>query len=259
MMYDFREPDLVLELPGELDEISGLEWHQGSLLSLQDENGIVFYLDPESGSIEDTLKFDKKGDTEGLCVMNNSIFALQSDGDIFMVEGMDNDRVTRFKTGLDKDCEGLCAWSATNEILIACKERGKHSDRDIYAISIERLVKKKKPRFKFGIDANEVMAYLEADSSLNQSRLSKKGRDLVKPSGIAEHPLNHNLYVLSGNSGLLVELGHDGQLLAVFPLPTEFLPQPEGIAFSPNGDLFISSERADLDTAHLLRFSYKGD
>ena len=50
----------------------------------------------------------------------------------------------------------------------------------------------------------------------------------------------------------------DGTLLDVWPLPDDLFRQPEGLAFLPNGDLYISSEGSG-GKAMLARFSYQPD
>ena len=79
--------------------------------------------------------------------------------------------------------------------------------------------------------------------------------DGFKPSALAVHPITGELFVLSSVLKVLVVLAEDGSITAVLPLDGELLEQPEGMAFLPNGDLFISSEGVKKK-ARLLRFNY---
>ena len=50
---------------------------------------------------------------------------------------------------------------------------------------------------------------------------------------------------------------HDGKLIAYQPIDKEKMEQPEGICFSPEGKLFISSEGKNGDAADLFEFDPK--
>ena len=56
------------------------------------------------------------------------------------------------------------------------------------------------------------------------------------------HPRTHHVFVLSARGNDLVELDAQGGLVAAHTLDPALFPQPEGLAFAPTGDLFVSSE-----------------
>jgi len=63
----------------------------------------------------------------------------------------------------------------------------------------------------------------------------------LNPSALAIHPLTGDWYILSATNRLLA-VYNQGALKAVYPLPAEVYYKPEGMAFCPNGDLYLSSE-----------------
>ena len=68
------------------------------------------------------------------------------------------------------------------------------------------------------------------------------------------HPKTGDWYVLSSASHQLIVTNRQRRVLHVAKLDKQALPQPEGICFAPNGDLFIASEGKGK-TGHLLRYA----
>jgi hypothetical protein len=55
---------------------------------------------------------------------------------------------------------------------------------------------------------------------------------------------------------MLVVCDLQGRIEKSYPLSPEFFEQPEGIAFTPNGDMFISNE-ANQNKANILKLVYR--
>ncbi|MDT0631280.1 SdiA-regulated domain-containing protein [Rubrivirga litoralis] len=241
--YRLAEPDLALTLPAELREVSGLTLlPTGRVGAVQDEDGLIYEVDPGSGAVLTRERFHGAGDFEGVELTTDAIWTLKSNGDLFRVRQTDDGRVEAdlFETPLASrnDAEGLGYDLAQNRLLIACKEdpgldlRGV---RAVYAFDLATLALSERPVF-----------------TLDRARVD--GDDAFKPSALAVHPATGQVYVLSSVRKALAVVEPDGTLSAVVELPPALYPQPEGIAFAADGTLFISNE-GPVGSGTLLRFA----
>lgn len=78
-----------------------------------------------------------------------------------------------------------------------------------------------------------------------------------KPSAAAIHPIEKRLYIVASVNGLLVITDLQGHVQEAYNLKHRLFLQPEGLAFAPNGDMYISNEGGYDGTANILKFSYK--
>lgn len=246
--YSLEEPDVSFALAEELMEISGLTLlPDGRLGAVQDEEGILYALNRETGAIEARYPFGETGDYEGVETVGDRVFILRSNGTLLELSGWsdENVQVRTFSTDLKgkNDTEGL-AYDVTNErLLIACKEDpGNGLDEDLKAIyAFDLSTGELDPEPAFVID-------LEASEQHNV----EKGK--FKPSGLAVHPSDGTIYVISSVAKVLVVLNQDGVIQHVSPLPETLFEQPEGLAFMPDGTLFLASE-GDDGPAMIYRYS----
>ncbi len=242
--YRLAEPDTVVALAPSLREISGLAWlPPGRLAAVQDERGTVFELDPATGAIVRETPFRDGGDFEGIEWAAGALWVLKSNGDLYrLVAG---EPVEEIETPLASrnDAEGLGWDPATGRLLIACKEDpgdGLGRVRAVYAFdpATRRL------------SAAPVV-------TLSRDRLDAGGESF-KPSAIAVHPQSGHTYILSSVRRALAVVDADGALVAVGAFPARLLPQPEGLAFAPDGTLYVSSEGAG-GSATLARYTPAAD
>ena len=75
---------------------------------------------------------------------------------------------------------------------------------------------------------------------LFQKMGSKKEK--IKPSAAAVNPITKDLYVLCSVNKIIFIQDEQGKLKDVITLNPKIYKQPEGIAFTPAGDLIISNE-----------------
>ncbi len=94
------------------------------------------------------------------------------------------------------------------------------------------------------------------------SKISKsKRKKLVNrsksfaPSGLAVHPLNEDLYILSAKGSLLVIFDKTKFLKRVIFLNSKTIPQPEGIAFDQLNHLYIATEGQGF-SGKIFKFNY---
>lgn len=77
-----------------------------------------------------------------------------------------------------------------------------------------------------------------------------------EPSAIAYNPADQYFYLLASVGKLLVVLDKNGKIVATYSISPKVLNQPEGIVFSPEGDMYISSE-GEGDRGYILKFPVK--
>ena len=256
--YRLDKPDSEYKLPGYLEEISGLSYYQEAQLAcVQDEKAVIYIVELRKDLKITPYKFGKDGDFEDIAVLDQTAYVLRNDGRIFRVKDFrrGKNNVEKFETGLSEinDTEGLAYDPLSNSLLIACK--GLPSIEKDNPYSGSRAV------YRFDLTANELISepYLLIDlSNLNNysdkgsfskfsAKLAKNLRltdseTSFKPSGISIHPLSGDLYMISYIGKLLVVLNKKGEILYINELDDKLFRQPEGICFSPEGDLFISNE-----------------
>lgn len=234
--YMFDQPTLSLVLSEELRETSGLTiLPNGHIGTVQDEDGIVFALNRETGTVEARLPFGDGGDYEGIEWVGDRGFVLRSNGTLIELSGgLDDVRQARtHETSLKgkNDTEGLGYDSANGRLVIACKEdpgSGLDNDRRaIYAFDLASGELSAEPVYV--IERKDVERELSGDGNF-------------KPSAVAVHPSTGEIYVLSSTALALAVLDVGGGLRAVHELPESLFEQPEGLAFLPDGTLYISSE-----------------
>lgn len=259
--YDFSKPDAELVLPGRLREISGLTPINDSLLAaIQDEDGEVFVIHQESGEVVFEFKFAKDGDYEGIELVDDTLYVLRSDGDLFMVSDWRSDerKTDKIETRLAtrNDTEGLGYQPEFGRLLVAAKEfpgRGRKGVRSIYGFDVHRKRINPDPAYTLPLDSIGARLDLPGEAL---RRLLAPIIDLegFKPAAVAVHPRTGDVFVVSSVLKVIAVLASTGELLELLPLGLEALVQPEGLAFTSDGDLFISTEGAG-GKGKIFRFS----
>ncbi|WP_164977501.1 SdiA-regulated domain-containing protein [Ancylomarina salipaludis] len=268
--YRINQPSRTYVLSVELREISGLTYKgDHKLLCVNDEQGSIFEYDTQNRKITQRIKFAKKGDFEAVELVGDKAVALRSDGKLYFIEDLSHSKSEsiKVKTGLgDKnDTEGLAYDVSNHTLLIACKGLA-HNDsaymdkRAIYRYSIKDSSLSQYPDIL--IDQGELETILNLDpytkfsNKLLKGGNPSKGNLTFQPSALAIHPISRNIYVLGSVGKLLLVLSPQGELLAVNRLKHKIFPQPEGICFTPDGTLFISTE-GKMMSGKIYQFDYK--
>lgn len=257
--YNFAEPShTIFFATDELKEVSGLSPtdQPGIFCAVQDEKGILFFVDASGGgAVLERVPFKEKGDFEGVEIVGKTAYAVKSNGDVYELKNWKKDgsepEVKIHDTPLDKtaDVEGLGYDQRRRALLLACKGNPDSATlRNIYAFDLQSNTLSPQPVFQ--IDPAEVDRLLAAAESDGKSRW-------FAPSGIAIHPKTGDVYVLSSVKKRLVVLDYaSGTIKHAVQLSKKILPQPEGIAFDPTGNLYLSSEGKNGEGL-LLKFNMK--
>lgn len=244
--YHLDSPDKSWTLPAILNEISGLSFIDNQRLAcVQDESGKIFIFNTEAGKVEKEINFGNNGDYEGIEIVGKDAWILKSNGTLYEVKHYQDEAAsatTDHDTPLSarNDTEGLAFDPADNCLLIACKEQPLLQEnegsgfRGIYRFDLETRQLYPEPYIMISLDT--VKYYRSINSK------SRTGSETFQPSGIAAHPVSGEIYVLGSVGKLLLVLSTDGKILASVKLMPGIFPKPEGICFSPDGKLFISTE-----------------
>jgi hypothetical protein len=264
--YDFFRPDTVFTLPLTLTENSGLAALDSVYVAIvQDEQGILFFLNAKTGLVEREAPFGPSGDYEGMERAGDLLYVLRSDGVLLEIsEWTGPAPVAReIQTGIPATCdaEGLAYDPSAGNLLIACKQgtsRALEHFREIYAVPAGQDTVRAVPAIT--LNTRQISQRPDYDSEVDR-RLREyfdQFMDLsgVTPSGIAVHPQTRQLYVLSSAQKAVIILEADGQLNAIWRIPDRYFAQPEAIAFLPDGTLLISSE-GPTGRATLARYTPK--
>lgn len=242
--YDFARPATTYVVPAELQEISGqalVNDHQ--LACIEDETGDLFFYNLRTQRIDSTVHFAGPGDYEDVARVPGGYLVLRSDGTLFKHVG----RVTTtFATGLSaaNEPEGIAYDAASQTLLVACKsEPGAglgNTKRAVYRLNPTTYRIEPRPAYVLDIEA----ILTRSPDAVRRGKAAKKTGRLSQfaPSAVAVHPRTHHVFVLSARGNDLVELDAQGRLVGAQTLEPTLFPQPEGLAFAPNGDLFVSSE-----------------
>ncbi len=270
IMYSLNKPAKSYSVQQPiLQEISGLAFSSDnkSLLTLQDEAGILFWLNKNDGTIEKQITFKADGgDFEDLATVGETVYVLRSKGVISAIENVQDEKnlkVTVFdKTPLQKtaDTEGLCYDAKNNRLLIACK--GTTSDPFSRAIwSFDLKTKQYATAPVFEINLKQIQAYLTSQNADKEE--FKKFFEATEaefnfgPSAIAIHPKTGDYYILSSVGKILVLTDALGRIKGIEKLQKKIHPQPEGIIFDADATLYISNEGKKEETPKIHVFLAK--
>ncbi len=248
--YVMPRPRKML-LDKKLNETSGLFYLQdeAAMITVADNKRKIYRIS-QDGKVDDYFEeaFGPQADYEEVVRVDSSVYVLVSDGSIVAITPTASGLQTAtypFASAGKNDFETLYHDSASNALIILCKacesEKGKNI-RTAYRFDLARNAFDPAPFFT--ISSKEVKNNL------------KDGKVDFEPSAAAIHPLEKRLYILASAGNLMVITDLKGAVQQVFRLNPTLYPQAEGIAFAPNGDMYVTNE-AKLGKPTLLHIPYK--
>ena len=254
--YDLARPE-ILKMPSGLNEISGIAFNAGNadtLYAVQDEEGKLFYLPANTRDVQHK-KFGKKGDYEDIAICNGSIVILRSDGVLFSfplnATGGDQISDVQQTAGLlpAGEYEAIYADAATSLLYVLCKD----CSADNANKSISGYILQMMPGNGIELKSNFQVNTKDIAAKLNEKKIS------FRPSALAKFKRNNEWYIVSSANKLLVITNDKWEIKEVYPLDPALFPQPEGIAFDKDDNLYISNERAAANSATVLKFTFAKD
>ncbi len=242
-MYDFASP-MVIDLPVYLDEISGLAYYpkDTSVFGVIDEDGILFKIPIMDPSETTEWVFDKPRDFEDLILVDSTFYALVSNGDIvridFQGDSIHTQKAQFSSSSGKKTNEFESIYEDAGKIVIMCKE-------------CEDDKKSKVSTYIF----DPVSLKYSEHISISMAPIAKRIQDdklALKASAAAKNPITKDLYLVSSIEKVIVILDSTGTFKELYKLNPKIYKQPEGISFTPAGDLIISNEVFLEGNANLL-------
>ena len=222
------------DMPSQLLEISGIVYIDDQRIArVQDELGKIYIYNTEDEKVEKEISFGKPGDYEGIAVVGPTAYVLRADGTLFEVKDYkSNPSVVQHATHLTakQDVEGLTYDQKNNRLLLAIKGKETNSTdyKGIYAFDLATKKTATEPVHKI---------------NLSHALFSEvKGKNKIEPSDIDIHPHTGDIYITDGADPKILVMNSDGTEKNIYQLSKSEFAQPEGITFSPAGDLFISNE-----------------
>ena len=268
--FDLSTYDKMFPLSNKLIEISGLSYNakSQSFVAVNDEQGHLFLLNDKDMSIEKTIDFGGNGDYEGVEIVGDMAFISKSTGTIYTYDITNDVDGINYKTALSatNDVEGLTKHPNKNGLVLACKGRA--------YLENTQVMKKVKSFYYFDLndkvlDETPILSVYDtvliekvsqeyADQDLSAAAF-KKLLSRIKdfsPSGLAYHPIDQNLYIISSVGKTMIVVSPNGEVIRTLFLDDNIHTQPEGICFDKIGNLFISNEGKGL-VAKIYKYNYK--
>lgn len=249
--YNLESPSETYRLPAILEEVSALSYYApNQLATLNDEQGRVYIYDFNKREIVQRIRFEGNGDFEGLELVGKNMYAIKSNGKLYKfnidIEGVVESIDTPFTS--ENNIEGLGYDKNSNTLLIALKGKG----------DIDHVKVKGKAVYGYNLTTekfSKTPLFVLQDKDLE--RVLGSNSTKFRPSGVAVHPISNEIYMIASVGSALVVFNNDGSPKNLSILKRSLFPQPEGIAFMPNGDLFISNEGEDGGIIHRFKMKQK--
>jgi len=245
--YNLNHP-YVIKLPSELDEISGITYYgkDNSLFAESDDKGGLYKIFLNKPTDIRKWKFSHKRNYEDIVLHDSIFYVLNNNGDIVTLTFLKDsliDQNYKFPDQGKNEFESLYYDDTLQKLVLICKDCEADKKAAVSAFSFDT----KQHTFDnlYTIDADKVVE----KTSPNSNR--------YKPSGAAVNPVTGELYILSSINKLLVVAERNGKIKEMYHLDPSLFNQPEGIAFMPNGNLFISNEAGNLHPATILFYQFK--
>ena len=244
--YDSKNKEIYI-LHKQLLEISGITYIDNRTLSaINDEDGKIFTINFKKGK-PPAVQFGGKKDYEDLAIIDGNYYVLESNGNINIVpvDEPSKSRKIAFRKKSKIEFESLYYDKALAKLVLLSKEQ-RMLEEAIVAYSFDP------------VHENFSMEPVYIISLRAVKKLMKDYSAECKPSAASIHPLLNKLFVVASVGKVLMICSLKGEVEKVYDLNPDIFSQPEGICFSPDGDMYISNEGLQ-GKATIIKFSYQPD
>ena len=239
--YNYNTFSKSLVLDYALREISGMAYGQGNLYAHNDENGVCYILDKENGQVLESFKMSKKGDYEAIAVSGTMPYLVNNKGTLH--DSLGKKYNTAFKG--KHDVEGMCFIPGTTSLLLAskasCLNNKDKNTKCIYKYELPTNTLEQEAHLTLNIDELSAFVNTQYASNSKVKKLIKRIRKF-SPSGIAILPSSMDIYIISAKGSSCVVIDKNKALIEVGFFDENILPQPEGITFDDENNLFVAGE-----------------
>lgn len=236
----------MLKFPPLLDEISGITYYpkDSSLFAIQDEEGFLYKIYPYHTDSMLRFKFSGRGDFEDVMLVDGTFYVLRSDGDIYVTR-INNEIKTQHYNFPEhgNEFEGIFYDDSVHQLRLLCKDCQADGKKHLSTWLFNPQTG------QYSNDSMRIDA-LELAQILGEKKIK------FKPSAAAIHPINHKIYILSAINKVIISVNQDGSILNTCALNEKIYKQPEGLAFAPDGTMFITNESANIGAANLFIIPY---
>jgi SdiA-regulated len=246
--YNLAEPEKFF-MPDNLLEVSGITFYKGrndTVYAVQDESGKVFRLAWGIKKPTNT-RFANNGDYEDLAILNATVYVLKSNGNLYVFPFAELNLkepvlIQELSSILPLgEYEGMFGDEENKHLYILCKKCEQDNNQTVTL-------------YELRTGANlSVTRQLQVDVTKSNS-FQKKLKNDFKPSAIAKHPQTGEWYILSAVNKLLLVTDSTMNIKSGIELKASLFPQPEGIAFDNEGNLYISNEGTEINAGNILKF-----
>ncbi len=239
----------VYKLPIELDEISGVAFYpkDTSILAINDERGWLYKIYPEKPGLIQKWKFADGADFEDLLLLDSVFYVLKSNGNILGFKFISTDSLFlneySFPATKGNEFEIIYYDPFIRKIILICKDCESDKKKALSTYSFDPYTSQYSDS-SFSIDVKRIAGMIHEKSIK------------FKPSAAAIHPITHELYIISSVNKLLVVADRNGTTEKVYKLSRTDFKQPEGLTFTPAGDMIVSNEAAEIGVANIMIFRY---
>ncbi|MBL7697185.1 MAG: hypothetical protein JNK79_03475 [Chitinophagaceae bacterium] len=213
---------------------------------LQNEIGSIFLFNLETGLIDKEIPFGPPGNYEGMVLVNKTAYIGCADGRILEVQNYaaDSPRVVEHGTHLtiDDRIVGLCYDRRNKRLLVSVRGNDKTDlqYKGIYAFNLALKRMPVRPVIKIDL-RNPVFGGIEP----------KNLQTVFQPSDLDINPRTGLLYIIDGTRRQLLRMRMSENIRDLKNMNREKFFQPEGITFTPSGELFVAS-KGDRDEPGML-------
>lgn len=234
-LYNFSSPT-VIDLPQELDEISGIAFYpkDTSVFAIVDENAILYKISITNPKQVRKWEFGKAKDFEDIVLMDSTFYVLVSNGNILKLKFNTDNTIATEKyeflttSKAQNEFETLYYDSSSNALITMCK-------------NCEEDGKSKVTSYLFNDTGKVFSPFRQIETQPIAEKLGEN-KFKLRPSAAAVNPVTKDLYVVSSIAKCIVVIDSMGSFKEAYPLNPKIYKQPEGLTFTPQGDLIISNE-----------------